>query len=300
MPVLYVVGSVNLDLIAHLARTPAPGETVVAKSGALSPGGKGANQALAARRMGVPVALVAEVGDDSFQEPALRLLKTDGVDLSAVRTGAGSTGLALIWVSPEGENTIVVMPGANQTFLPTRFDPGPALAAGDAVLISMEVPENVVEAAFAWAVRHHAPVYLDPAPVPDRFSASLFRADVLMPNRGEAERLLGVELPDVRAAKWAAEKLVERGARVGVVKLGSEGLVYASRSGVFVRPARKAEVVDTTGAGDCFAGVLAAGLMSGLGLAEAVDRAMDAAAIAVTRPGAQPSFPYLHELDSKL
>ncbi len=296
MAVLYVVGSVNLDVMAHLARMPAAGETVVAKSGALAPGGKGANQALAARRMGVPVTLVAEVGGDSFQEPALELLKADGVDLTQVRTTEAPTGIALIWVSPEGESTIVVMPGANQSFLPTRFDPGPPLAAGDAVLISMEVPETVVEAAFAWAVRHHVPVYLDPAPAPDRLSASLFRADVLMPNRGEAERLLGVELPDVRAAKWAAEKLVEREARVGIVKLGGEGLVYASRSGVFVRPAPRVPVVDTTGAGDCFAGVLAAGLVSGLGLSEAVDRAMDAAAVAVTRPGAQPSYPYIHEL----
>jgi ribokinase len=295
--VLYVVGSVNLDLIARLDRVPAAGETVIARGGTVAPGGKGANQALAARRMGAPVALVAEVGDDGFRTPALRLLEQDGVDLRHVRTASGSTGVALIWVNPSGDNAIAVMPGANQTFAPSRFDPGPDLAPGDAVLISMEVPENVVAAAAAWAARYHAPVFLDPAPAPEALASSLYRVDVLMPNRGEAERILRVAIPDVRAAKWAAEKLVERGARVGIVKLGSEGVVFASRHGVFVHAARPVEAVDTTGAGDCFAGVLAAALIEGMPVADAVARASDAAALSVTRPGAQPSFPYASELD---
>ena len=300
MRLLWVVGSINLDVTARIQRIPAIGETALAQDGYLSPGGKGANQALAARRMGGPVSLMGQGGQDALAELALSLLRRDGVNLDGVRPVDGMTGTALIWVDDAGNNTITVVSGANAQFAPQRLEPGPPLGRQDWVLVSLEVPLATARAAVLWAQNHRAGVLVDPAPAPVELPRELWAVSVLMPNRGEAERLLQVKIRDVRDAKAAARALRQRGAEVGIVKLGGEGLVWASRHGVFYLPPTPVRAVDTTGAGDCFAGVLAAGLEAKMSVGDAIGRAARAAAIACTRPGAQTAFPWAEELTEPL
>jgi ribokinase len=292
-----VVGSINLDITARVAGMPMVGQTALADEGWITPGGKGANQALAARLGGAATRLVGMAGDDPFRRPALALLEKGGVDLDLVRTGDSGTGLALIWLDAAGHNTITVLPRANRELLPDFFDPGPPLEAGDVVLISLEIPLDTAVAALEWARRGGAQVVLDPAPAPETLPARLWTADVLVPNQGEAARILGMPVADAKQARMAARALRQRGAGIGVVKMGAEGVAWATRQGVFYLPAQAVEAVDTTGAGDVFAGVLAASLALGDAFPAAMRRATQAAAISVTRPGAQPSFPTRHEVD---
>jgi ribokinase len=295
-----VVGSVNLDITARIDRIPAVGETRLAEDGWLAPGGKGANQALAARRQGAETRLIGMVGDDQFGPPALSLLEAAQVDLSEVRRGQSGTGLALIWLDPRGRNTITVLPGANHELSPSALQASRPVGPQDIVLISLEIPVATAAAAAAWARRGRARVLLDPAPAPSELPPELWRVDVLMPNQGEAATLLGAPIRDVKDAKAAARALRQRGAGIGMVKLGAEGVVWATRQGVFYLPAVPIEPVDTTGAGDAFAGVLAAGLSLGETFSDAVRRATQAAALACTRRGAQPSFPLRAEVDRAL
>jgi ribokinase len=295
-----VVGSINLDITARIDRVPEVGETRLAQDGWLAPGGKGANQAVGARRQGAVTRLIGLAGDDQFRKPALALLEAAGVDLSLVGTGRHGTGLALIWLDPAGRNTITVLSGANHELSPEFFSPGPDLSRDDVVLISLEIPVETAVAAAEWARRHQARVLVDPAPVPASLPDPLWQVQVLMPNRGEAAQLLQSSIRDVKDAKAAARALRQRGPQVGVVKLGEEGVAWATRQGVFYLPAVPVETVDTTGAGDLFAGTVAAGLALGEPLPEALKRAAHAAAIACTRPGAQPSYPTRAEVDRSL
>lgn len=273
-----VVGSVNLDLVARVVRLPAGGDTVRASSYERVPGGKGANQALAARRLGADVMLVAAVGEDEAAAEALSLLSADGVDLTGVRRVPDApTGVALITVDDAGENTIVVVPGAN-----ARLAVGPAdLAGADAVLCQLEVPMETVAAAAA-----HAPTgalfclnVAPPAPVPP---AVLDRADLVVANRAE----------------YAAVPGLDR-ARLVAVTAGAQGAELRERGGAVLRAeAPRVSAVDGTGAGDAFAGALVVGLLAGLDRAEALRRACAAGAAAATRAGAQPSLPRPADLDT--
>jgi ribokinase len=272
-----VVGSVNLDLVARVPRLPDGGDTVAATGYARVPGGKGANQALAARRLGADVTLLAAVGDDDAADEALALLTRDGVDLSAVRRVDGPTGVALITVDDAGENTIVVVPGANAAL---RVDAA-ALAGADAVLCQLEVPMDTVAAAAAAApdgalfCLNTAP----PAPVPD---AVLERAGLVVANRAEFEAVPGLD----RAALVA----VTAGADGAVLRAGGREVARASSPAI--------TAVDGTGAGDAFVGGLVVGLLSGLDRAEALRRACLVGAAAASRPGAQPSLPRPADLDA--
>lgn len=269
------VGSINLDLVASGAPLPKAGETVTGARFAQHPGGKGANQALAARRLGANVHMVGCVGDDALAEPALALLRRDGVDVSAVMSELGaSTGVALIAVSTEGENQITVASGANERL-------GPSDVAGlprcDAVLCQLEVPVAVVEAAAARAAEMQAvfAINLAPAkPVPD---ALLDQAGLLIVNEIEAEY-------------YGAA--VHRGEGLVALTLGGDGAVLMQNGHEIARaPAFPVDVVDTTGAGDTFCGALVVALAEGRSDDEALRFASAAAALAVTRPGAQPSLP---------
>jgi ribokinase len=271
-----VVGSVNLDLVAAVASLPAAGETVAATGYTRVPGGKGANQALAARRLGADVTLVAAVGTDDAADEALALLLADGVDLGRLRrTGGEPTGVALITVDDTGENTIVVAPGANATLAVGPED----LAGADAVLCQLEVPIGTVLAA-----AEHTPdtalFCLNPAPprpVPD---AVLDRADLVVANRAE----------------YAAVPALDR-ARLLAVTAGAAGAVLR-RGNREVASARPPRVVarDGTAAGDAFIGALVVGLLSGEDERTALERACVAGALAASRPGAQPSLPRKDEL----
>lgn len=270
-----VVGSVNLDLVARVRQLPVPGETVTASSFLRVPGGKGANQALAARRAGARVRLVAAVGDDAG--PALELLRRDGVDLGGVREVRGPTGLALIGVDALGETTVVVIPGANDEL---RVDPAD-LAGAAAVLTVLEVPDVAVR-----ATAQGAPglFVLNAAPARPVAPEVLERADLVVVNRLEHAALDG--LP---------------GARAVVVTSGASGAVLLRDGREVARAAPPpVDAVDSTAAGDAFVGAAVVGLLDGLDDEQLLARACAAGALAVTRSGAQPSLPTAAEVDGVL
>ncbi len=279
MPSVIVVGSVNLDLVANCARLPRPGETITAVEWDRHPGGKGANQALAAQRAGADVALVGAVGNDAFAEEALALLRDSEVDLSGVVTTPHQTGLALIVVDAAGENQIVVLPGANSFVDASRVD----TSGAEVVLCQLEVSNEVVEAAVRTA---GGLVCINAAPARPLSKAVLDRAHVLIVN--EAER---AEMADS----------LESTAALVVVTLGAAG-AKAFRSGRLVAEAQPppVEAIDTVGAGDAFCGALVQALGDGSSVQGALERACAAGALATTRRGAQTSLPDAAEIDSVL
>lgn len=275
MPTVTVVGSVNLDLVARCPQLPRPGETITAESFARFPGGKGANQALAAKRAGSDVSLIGAVGEDSDAEEALALLVEAGVDLSGVRRVDAPTGLALITVSESGENQIVVVPGANHLLATDMIDIG----ATDAVLCQLEIPMDAVVAA---AERTQGLFCVNAAPATALPAEVLERADVLIVNETERDLL--------------SDQLADTGALV-VVTLGAAG-AKAFRGGRVVAEVQPPPVdpVDTVGAGDAFCGALVTALAGGTTVAAALRYGCIAGALATTRQGAQPSLPTAAEI----
>lgn len=279
-----VVGSINLDLVASGAPLPQAGETVTGAQFAQHPGGKGANQALAARRLGAAVHMVGCVGDDALAETAMTLLRRDGVDVSNVMSELGtSTGVALIAVSPDGENQITVASGAN-----TRV--GPSDVAGlpncDVILSQLEVPVTAVEAATRRAAETGALMAINLAPASGVSPQLLKDADLLIVNEIEAA--------------FYGDALHERGGLVALT-LGGDGAALFKMGQEIARvPAFDVDVVDTTGAGDTFCGALAVALAEGQPPEQALRFASAAAALAVTRPGAQPSLPSRAQVDALL
>lgn len=294
-----VLGSINLDLIARIKRVPKAGETGLAHSMTTSPGGKGANQALAAQRLGAPTTMLGMIGGDAFAMQALKFLRQDGVDLSRIRVSKDlPTGLAMIVVEDSGQNAITVVPGANAGMDDAIIeDLGRTLQAKDTLLMQLEIPFDIVERAMNLARKVRARVILDPAPAVDRLPKSFYRADIMVPNQFEAQTLLGVTITDVRSAKAAARQLRSRGPEVAVIKLGEQGVVWSTARGLFYLPAEEVQAVDAVGAGDVFAGALASRLDAGAALADAIRLANRAAAWSTTRQGAQPSFPWMRDLN---
>jgi ribokinase len=287
-PEVAVVGSLNLDLVVRVARLPGPGETVSGDDVFRNPGGKGANQAVAAARLGRRVAMVGRVGDDDAGRELLGSLEADAVDTTQVRVVAGvPSGIALITVSEDGENQIVVSPGANARLTPDDVgQAGAALGAAAVTLLQLEVPLEAVAAAARAA---GGTVVLNPAPVRDLPEDLLTEVDVLVPNRVELAQLAGGAEPGTVAE---ATRLAGRlPARAVVVTLGADGcLVIVGGDTVHV-PAVPVRAVDTTAAGDAFCGGLADALAGGATLEDAARRAVRVAAAACLRPGAQASLP---------
>jgi ribokinase len=285
-----VVGSLNLDHVVRVTHHPAGGETVLGGDLLTNPGGKGANQAVAAARLGQPVAMVGAVGDDAAGQALLGSLAADAVDTAHVRVVEGvPSGVALITVDGGGENAIVVSPGANGRLSDddVRAAAG-ALRSAAVTLVQLEVPLEAVAAAAATA---GGAVVLNPAPATDLPQEVLEAVTVLVPNRGELARLAGADQPPA-----SHDEVVElvgrvRGPRGVVVTLGADGaLIVAGGRSVHV-PAVKVPVVDTTAAGDSFCGALADGLCRGMTVEQATRWAVRAAAVTVTRPGAQAAMP---------
>lgn len=294
-----VLGSINADLVASVPHRPAGGETVLATRFFVAPGGKGANQALAARRMGADVRLLGAVGRDGFAEPALRLLRADGVDLTDVaELDAASTGLGMILLDADGENSITVVPGANHLVAESHLEQlAHVLTARDTLLLQLEIPLATVRAAIALARTAGARVMLDPAPAPTTLPGELIAVDLFVPNRHEAEQLLARRIASDEEARAAAAELHAHGAGIAVVKLGAGGVVWACAEGVFAEPAVPVAAQDTTGAGDVFAGACAAGLDRGMPLAQAIQQAVRAATCSTLLAGAQPSFPWQRDIE---
>jgi len=293
-----VVGSANVDYAVALPRLPGPGETVLGGTLLVGLGGKGANQAVAAARLGAEVSLLACVGEDPQGELLRDGLALAGVDVSGVMSAEAATGTALICVDPEGRNQIAVASGANAALEPERLEAfAAAVERARVVVCQLETPLAGVRWALALARRHGARTILNPAPAAELSDDLLRLADVLTPNESEAARLTGRAVTDVMSAAQAARDLRARSGAVAVITLGAAGCVVAAEGEPRHVPAFAVTAVDTTGAGDAFTGALAAGLAAGCGLEEAISLASAAAALACTRRGAQSTMPARDEVE---
>ncbi len=299
---IVVVGSTNLDMVVRTSHIPRPGETVMGEQFRMIPGGKGANQAVAAARMGAEVTFIARVGGSSFGDQAVALFRDEGIRTDfVVRDAEVEHGIALILVDPNGENAIAVAPGANARLTPEDVERAEtAIAECDAVLLQLEVPLETVERAVEVAKRHGKLVVLNPAPylaVPDRVLAQV---DVLTPNETEAEMLLGGGEAGLAGVAATAEELLRRGVGSVIVTLGREGVFVVTPEAQFHLPGKHVKAVDTTAAGDAFSGALATLLAEGAEFRQAVRAAVCASALTVTREGAQTSLPTRQEVEALL
>ncbi len=293
-PGVVVLGGINMDLVTYSERFPEPGETVAGERFLTYAGGKGANQAVAAARMGARTAMVGRVGDDLFGPQLLEGLSAAGVDVSRVAVAPGeSSGIAVIGIDGAAQNRIVQVLGANNTCgAPQAAAVGDALSGAGTLLLQLEVPAELSAQAARAAAAQGKTVILDPGPVRP-FPADMYRScAVITPNETEAEALTGFAVDRPEAARQAAAALLERGVSAAVVKLGAQGAVYADQSGrAGFQPAFPVDAVDTVAAGDAFNGALAVCLAEGMPLAGAVRVACAAGALAVTATGAQGSMP---------
>lgn len=296
---LVVLGSINADHILNLNAFPAPGETVTGNQYQVAFGGKGANQAVAAGRSGASIAFIACTGDDDTGERIRKQLVSDNIDVELVSTIAGeSTGVALIFVNGEGENVIGIHAGANAALSPALVEAQQErIAQASALLMQLESPIESVLAAAKIAHQHQTLVALNPAPARELPDELLTLVDIITPNETEAEKLTGIAVKNDDDAAKAAQALHNKGIKTVIITLGSRG-VWASVEGKGQRvPGFKVEAVDTIAAGDTFNGALITALLEEKPLADAIRFAHAAAAIAVTRKGAQPSVPWRDEID---
>jgi len=299
-PLIVVVGSVNMDLVIRAPRIPAPGETIAGSGFRTVPGGKGANQAVAAARSGAQVYLVGSVGDDDFGRRLMRGLADDEIDLSHLSVVDGeSTGVAMIVVDAAGQNSIVLSPGANGRVTPEQIEAcAGTIKRASMLLCQLETPLDAVGCAVDIAHEAGVPVILNPAPAVPLKRHLLAKIKYLIPNETEASLLSGVQVVDGKTAAAAARRLRDTGAEQVLITLGDKGVVsvLADRTVLSV-PAIAVPAVDTTGAGDTFVGSLAVELASGKSVRQAIDFAQYAAAQKVTRLGAQTSIPRRDEVE---
>ncbi len=301
-PQVLVVGSSNTDMIIKVQRIPKPGETLLGGQFASAAGGKGANQAVGAARAGGAVTLIARVGQDMFGDKAVAGFIADGINVDyVVRDRATPSGVALIFVGQNGENSIAVASGANAMLRPADVRKArSAFRHASVLLLQLETPLHTVRAAAELAAAAGVRVILNPAPARPLPEKLLRRVFLLTPNESEAELLTGISVGNVNGAAKAAEALLSRGARNVIITMGARGAWVAGAQGGQLIPAFKVKAVDTTAAGDVFNGVLAVGLAEGRPLVEAVRFASAAAAISVTRMGAQTSAPTCREIEHLL
>ncbi|WP_327438256.1 ribokinase [Pseudomonas donghuensis] len=294
-----VVGSLNMDLVTRAQRLPRGGETLVGETFVTVPGGKGANQAVAAARLGAQVAMVGCVGDDAYGQQLRQALADEQIDCQAVSVAAGvSSGVALIVVDAASQNAIVIIAGGNGQLLPEsvqRFDA--LLQHADVIICQLEVPMATVAYTLERGRALGKTVILNPAPASGPLPAEWFASiDYLIPNESEAEALSGVPVTDLESAKVAATRLLAWGVGKVIVTLGAQGALFADGQAFRHFPAPVVQPVDTTAAGDTFVGGFAAALARGEEEGAAIAFGQRAAALSVTRAGAQPSIPHLAEL----
>jgi ribokinase len=299
---LVVLGSINADHILNIEQFPQPGETVIGKQYKVAFGGKGANQAVAAGRSGADIAFIACVGADDIGERVRQQLATDRIDTQPIEAIADSTtGVALIFVNAEGENVIGIDAGANAAVTPdylARYQQ--KVIDADALLMQLESPLETVIAAASLAKQHQTQVILNPAPARELPDELLAMIDMITPNETEAQRLTGIAVNNDDDAARAAQALHDKGIATVIITLGSRGVWLSENGKGKLVPGFKVKAVDTIAAGDTFNGALVTALLEGKVMADAVRFAHAAAAIAVTRPGAQPSVPWREEIDTFL
>jgi ribokinase len=294
-----IVGSLNMDLIALSPRIPQPGETIIGKEFQTAPGGKGANQAVAAAHLGAQVSMVGQVGDDAFADSLLENLASAGVDHNFVtRDQENATGVALIVVDDHGENSIVVASGANMNLTPADVESAEkAIAAADALLLQLEIPLETVIRAAELARAHQVTVILNPAPARALPEKLLHLVDFLIPNETETALLSGMSVTNQVEIEAAAESLRHLGVGNVILTLGSRGALLTGTFQSEVYPSFKVNPVDTTAAGDAFLGGFAVALGEGKSLSDAIRFGNAAGALATTRLGAQPSLPTRAEVE---
>jgi len=295
---IVVVGSLNMDLVMRMARAPVAGETLPGQEFAMLPGGKGANQAVACARMGASVAMVGRVGIDANGDELKAGLAADSVDAREVKGLASThTGVASIWVEDDGQNRIVIAPGANGLLDPASVARAyPMIDQARMLIVQLEVPLPAVQAAIARARAAGVTVLMNPAPaapLPDDIWPQI---DILVLNESEASTYAGIPVADPASAVNAGQALRARGPARVLVTLGAQGVVIIDATGPRHKPARKVKAVDTTAAGDTFIGALAAALCEGQSLDDAAELGQAASALCVTRRGAQTSIPYRRQL----
>lgn len=297
-----VAGSLNMDLIVQSPRIPAVGETILGHGFRTAPGGKGANQAVAAARLGAQVAMIGCLGEDAFAEGLRASLAGAGVDLAYIRRDLDRpTGVALITVDDAGQNSIVVAPGANYAVSPGDIKAAEgAFTGAQVLLLQLEIPLAAVQRAAELARAQGVQVVLNPAPAQPLPADLLAHVDFLVPNETETALLTGLPVGSIDQAGAAAEKLLHMGAPAVLVTLGEKGALLVNASGRQHFPAFPVNAVDTTAAGDAFLGGFAAALSEGKLLAEAVRWGSAAGALAATQMGAQPSLPNRADVESLL
>ena len=288
-----VIGSLNMDLVTRAPRLPVGGETLIGHSLGTVSGGKGANQAVAAARLGAQVAMVGCVGNDDYGVQLRDALLAEQIDCQAVSVVEDSSGVALIVVDDNSQNAIVIVAGANGAMTPAVIDQFDAvLQAADVVICQLEIPDATVGHALKRARALGKTVILNPAPASRPLPADWFTAiDYLIPNESEATALSGLPVDSLESAEKAASHLIAMGAGKVIITLGAQGSLFANGQSFEHFPAPKVKAVDTTAAGDTFVGGFAAALATGKSEAEAIRYGQIAAALSVTRAGAQPSIP---------
>jgi ribokinase len=296
---IVVVGSSNTDMILKLDRIPKPGETILGGEFITAAGGKGANQAVAAAKAGGNVTMVARVGRDMFGERAIAGLRECGINVDHVQYDESPSGVALIFVAQDGENSIGVGSGANAKLSPLDVDSAAkAFSAADVVVMQLETPLETIQAAADLADENGSLVILNPAPAQSLPVSLLKKVSILTPNESEAQLLTGVEVGDEASCALAADILLAKGVETAIITLGARGAFVATGALKRLVPGFEAKPVDSTAAGDTFNGALAVALAEGMPLLDAVQFANAAGAISVTRMGAQPSAPSREEIEA--
>ncbi|QHT69154.1 ribokinase [Rhodocytophaga rosea] len=295
---IIVIGSSNTDMVVKSDKLPLPGETILGGQFYMFPGGKGANQAVAAARLGGEVVFIARTGNDVFGKQAIEQFAREGIDTSCIHIDAGHpSGVALILVDAKGENVIAVAPGANAQLTERDIDTAQVLISkAEVILLQLEIPISTVTYAIHQMQKLGKKVIINPAPaqaLPEEVFRDLY---LITPNETEAEILTGIQVTDEASAAKAAQALQEKGVSQVVITMGSKGAFVYNGATSRLIAAPKVEPVDTTAAGDVFNGALAVALANEQPLIAAVEFACRAAAISVTRMGAQASAPYLHEM----
>lgn len=302
MKKIIVLGSSNSDLIIKTDKIPKPGETVIGGKFFQAAGGKGANQAVAAARAGGDVTFISSVGNDAFGIKAIEGFKKDGIGVDFVKIDdKEATGTALIFIDKDGENSIAVASGANLSLDELHLNTAIERVKGaDVLLVQLEIPMKTVEAAVKIACSAGVKVILNPAPAQPLSDKLLKCISILTPNESEAELLTGIEVKDEKDAEKAAKILMNKGVGIVIVTLGTKGALFATKEGTKLLSGFKVEAQDTTAAGDVFNGALAVAVSENKELSDAIKFAHAAAAISVTRLGAQPSAPKRNEIEKML
>ena len=296
---ILVIGSSNTDMVVKTARFPTPGETILGGEFFMFSGGKGANQAVAAARIGGDVTLICKTGKDIFADRAIAVFKEEGINISHIQTHSTiASGVALIIVDDKGENEIVVAPGSNDSLSDEDIKSAEnEIKNADILLMQLEIPVSSVLSAAKLAAKHDKRVVLNPAPAQE-LPAELYKyLYIITPNETEAEILTGVKVDDLTSASRAAEKLLSYGVKNVIITMGSAGAFFKNKETELMIEAPKVKAVDSTAAGDVFNGVLVAEITSGKNWEAAMTTACKAASISVTRMGAQSSMPYRKEVE---